>query len=55
MLAGIPNAPSVYSPYVNFGAAKTRQAIVLNAMFKNGYIGEQASQDSKLEILNFIK
>ena len=55
MLAGIPNAPSVYSPYVNFGAAKTRQAIVLNAMFKNGYIGEQASQDAKLEILNFIK
>lgn len=55
MLAGIPNAPSVYSPYVDFGAAKTRQAIVLNTMVKNGYIGEETSQDAKLEILKFVK
>lgn len=43
MLAGLPNAPSLNSPYVNFTAARQRQAIVLNAMVKRSYIGpEQA-------------
>lgn len=38
MLAGIPNAPSVYSPYVNFNLAKQRQQIVLEAMVKAHFI-----------------
>lgn len=40
MLAGLPPAPSVYSPFVNEKAAKERRDLVLERMYKNGYIGE---------------
>ena len=44
MLAGIPNAPSIYSPSVNPVLAKQRQTHVLNCMVEYGYIsGDQAS------------
>lgn len=43
MLAGVPNAPSVYSPTVNPDLAKKRQRHVLNKMVQYGYIsGEEA-------------
>ena len=38
MLAGVPNAPSVYAPTVNPDLAKKRQYHVLNTMLKYGYI-----------------
>ena len=38
MLAGMPAAPSDYSPYVNLEAAKERQAHVLGRMAAAGYI-----------------
>lgn len=38
MLAGVPNAPSVYSPSVNPDLAKKRQKHVLNKMVEYGYI-----------------
>lgn len=41
MLAGIPNAPSVYSPAVNPDLAKQRQKHVLKTMVKNGYISQE--------------
>jgi len=47
MLAGLPNAPSVYSPYVNFNAAKQRQAVVLNALVRYGYLSPQVAQETK--------
>lgn len=34
MLAGIPNAPSLYSPYENFTLAKKRQSVVIDAMVR---------------------
>lgn len=40
MLAGVPNAPSVYAPTVNLNLAKKRQAHVLKSMVKYGYISE---------------
>ncbi|MGB7444099.1 MAG: penicillin-binding protein 1A [Coleofasciculaceae cyanobacterium] len=40
MLAGLPPAPSVYSPFVNEKAAKERRDLVLKRMQKNGYIDE---------------
>lgn len=40
MLAGIPNAPSIYSPNVNPELAKKRQKKVLDAMVKYGYISK---------------
>lgn len=41
MLAGIPNAPSVYAPTVNFELACQRQKQVLTEMVKYGYINEE--------------
>ena len=49
MLAGLPNAPSLYSPYVDFQAAKHRQAIVLETMVKSGYINPSTAQKIKQE------
>lgn len=40
MLAGVPNAPSIYAPAVNPDLAKKRQKHVLNAMVEYGYISE---------------
>ena len=48
MLAGVPNAPSVYAPTVNPDLANERQALVLNTMVENEYI-TQAQAD---EIIN---
>ena len=41
MLAGVPNAPSVYAPTVNPDLAKKRQAHVLERMVENGYITQE--------------
>ena len=41
MMAGIPNAPSVYAPTVNKELCKERQKQVVNAMLKNGYISQE--------------
>lgn len=46
LLAGIPNAPSVYAPNKNPDLAKKRQLAVLNAMVKYEYI----SENDKLQI-----
>ena len=44
MLAGIPNAPSVYAPTVNPGLAKQRQKQVIKQMVERGYLtGEKAA------------
>ena len=49
MLAGIPNAPSIYSPYVDFMLAKKRQFIVLDAMTAAGYLRESVADDAKIK------
>lgn len=38
LLAGLPQAPSRYSPFKNYRLAKHRQAYVLNQMAADGYI-----------------
>ena len=40
LLAGMPNAPTVYDPYLHPSSAKYRRNIVLAAMLKNGKITE---------------
>lgn len=45
MLAGVPNAPSIYAPTINPELAKQRQKQVLNAMVKYGYISESDKSD----------
>ena len=49
MLAGIPNAPSLYSPYVDFMFAKKRQFVVLDAMVAAGFLRENIAEDAKIE------
>ncbi len=46
LLAGVPNAPSVYSPKVNLNLAEIRQDVVLQKMIEAGYL----TQKEKLEI-----
>lgn len=41
MLAGVPNAPSVYAPTVNPDLAKKRQKHVLNKMVEYGYLTQE--------------
>lgn len=43
MLAGVPNAPSVYAPTKNLDLAKQRQAQVLKRMVEYGYIDQKAA------------
>ena len=47
LLAGIPNAPSVYSPSVNPKLAKKRQFKVLDAMEKYNYISKEEVNELK--------
>lgn len=51
MLAGLPNAPSLYSPYVDFMMAKKRQFIVLDAMVRSGYATKKQAEDAKIQPL----
>ena len=44
MLAGIPNAPSVYAPTKNPELAKQRQQHVLRKMVKHGYITQEEAK-----------
>lgn len=48
MLAGIPNAPSVYAPTVNMDLCKNRQAKVIRSMVKYGYITQEEADGIKL-------
>ena len=55
MLAGLPNAPSLYSPYVDFMLAKKRQFVVLDAMVRVGYIDENTAESAKIKPLYLAK
>lgn len=45
MLAGIPNAPSVYNPKENLKLAKERQKQVADKMVEYGYITEEEEEE----------
>lgn len=49
MLAGLPNAPSLYSPYVDFIMAKKRQFVVIDAMVHCGYLDETVAESAKIK------
>ena len=49
MLAGLPNAPSLYSPYVDFNLAKKRQLVVIDAMEKMGVITKTEAESARIE------
>lgn len=41
MMAGIPNAPSVYAPTANPDLTRSRQEKVISSMIENGYLPEE--------------
>jgi len=41
ILAGVPNAPSVYAPTVNPDLAKSRQGKVIRSMLEHGYLTQE--------------
>ncbi|HWS49167.1 MAG TPA: PBP1A family penicillin-binding protein [Candidatus Methanoperedens sp.] len=56
-LAGLPAAPSSYSPYSKegFALAKTRQEHVLDEMVSGGYINSQVANDAKLQKITILE
>jgi penicillin-binding protein 1A len=54
MLAGLPAAPSDYSPFVSLDRAKERQSHVLDRMVAQGYITQQQADDARSQSLGLI-
>lgn len=55
MLAGLPNAPSLYSPYVDFMLAKKRQLVVINAMANAHLLSEREAENARIEEIVLAK
>ena len=55
MLAGLPNAPSLYSPYVNFMLAKKRQLTVIDAMLREKVITATQAEDARIEEIVLVR
>lgn len=53
LLAGLPQAPSRYSPFINFKLAKGRQRYVLNRMAADGYITAAAARQAYRQVLRW--
>ena len=51
MLAGLPQAPSLYSPYVDFLAAKNRQLLVINAMVKANVLTNREAERARNDLI----
>ncbi len=49
LLAGIPNAPSVYSPTNSLKLAEERQSQVLDAMVEYDFLSEEEANEVKLQ------
>ena len=55
LLVGLPQAPSVYSPYTNFTAAKQRQSAVLDLMVRHGFISSSIAEKAKRQPIYLAK
>lgn len=53
MLAVLPNAPATHSPITNPEEARIRQHLVLDAMFRQGYITQDEIVAAKVEELHY--
>lgn len=54
ILVGIPKAPSIYSPLIDYKASKKRQLLVLKELVKNNVISEEEKNKVYNEELKFI-
>lgn len=55
LLAGLPKAPSRYSPFKNLKLAVTRRSTVLSSMFEAGYIDKSVELASRNEKVVLVK
>jgi 1A family penicillin-binding protein len=51
LVAGLPQQPTLYDPYVNPEIAKRRQELVLDLMAKQGILSPQEAEEAKLRTL----
>ena len=54
MLAGLPNGPSYYDPQLHLERAQARQAIVLDAMVRQGMITQSQADEAANTKLTFV-
>ena len=52
LLAGLPKAPTTYSPFLNFNRAKQRQIYVLTRMMEEGFISPEQMKTAAASPLN---
>jgi len=52
LLAGMPKAPSNYSPFLHYDKAKQRQYYVLTRMVEDGYISREQMEKAYKAPLN---
>lgn len=55
MMAGIPNAPSVYAPTANKKLCKERQKKVISSMVRYGYITQETADNIDQSFIDNIK
>lgn len=55
MLAGIPNGPSRYSPFLHYNQSKKRQHLVLNMMVAGGYLTRSRADAAYKAPLEFAR
>lgn len=55
MIAGLPQAPSVYDPFTNIEKARNRQAIVIGRMAEVGFITEEEKSKAAFADLKFAE
>jgi len=55
LIAGIPKAPTYYSPYKNYDNALARRDLVLDAMADQGYITTSQATEAKQEVPALIQ
>ncbi len=55
LLAGLPQAPSLYEPFGNPDAAKKRRNMVLDMMARNGFITEQVAEKAKEQPVKTVR
>lgn len=53
LLAGLPQAPTYYSPFTNPERAKSRRQDVLRRMVEDGYITQQQSDEAQAQEIQF--
>ena len=54
ILAGIPKAPSIYSPLINFNESKKRQHLILKELVRNRIISEEEMNSAYNKKLYFV-